>query len=150
MKLSLTPKGAHPDLFELGESDIRVTRKRRPQFETRSRIKDLSATYSVRGPKRINRSDFIGKLIAFSILPALFLYHCLDTGWMLAVLAAISATPLVLVILSALRRPITRLTFIERGDGNFAFFIPYYVDEEKAVLAFAQEIQRRIRNKKSA
>ena len=149
MNLSLEPKGHHPDLFELGPAEIRVRCRARPRFEARSPYKSLSATYQVSSSQPVKKVDFVGKLIAFSILPAVFLYYSIEVGWMLAVFAFVLATPLFFVIRSACRKATTRITFIEHADGDFAFYIPYYADEEAQVLEFVREIQRRIEKKKT-
>ncbi len=44
----------------------------------------------------------------------------------------------------------SRITFIERADGDFAFYIPYFAEEEAVVLEFVREIQLRIKNAKKA
>lgn len=148
MKLSLTPKGYHPDLFELEPAEIRIRSKAKPQIEARSPYASLSATYQMRGSQPLKKADFVGKLVAFSILPVMFLYYSIEVGWLLAVIALVLATPLFFVIRSAFRKPITQITFIERGDGDFAFYIPYFTEEEAEVLRFVREIQRRIENER--
>jgi hypothetical protein len=150
MNLSLEPKGHHPDLFELGPTEIRVQCRARPRFEVRSPYKSLSATYRVSSSQPIRKVDLVGKLIAFSILPALFLYYSIEVGWLLAVFAILLSTPLLFVIRSACRKATKDITFIEHADGDFAFYIPYYADEEARVLEFVREIQRRIENEKNA
>ena len=150
MKLTLTPKGHHPNLFELGPTEICIRSEAKPQVEARSPYKSLSATYRVRASQPIRKVDFVGKLVAFSILPVLFLYYSIDAGWLLAVLAIALATPLFFVIRSAVRKQVTRIIFNEHADGDFAFYIPYYAAEETAVLEFVREIQRRIEDEKNA
>lgn len=150
MNLSLIAKSGHPDLYELGPTEIRISSKRNSRFEIRSPYSSLSATYSIRGPKRLKKGDFAGKIIAFSILPILFIYYSFEVGWILAVFAIPLATPLFFVVRGAMRKPISILTFIERSDGDFAFHIPYYAEEEVAVMEFTKAIQARIQNENGA
>jgi hypothetical protein len=150
MKLCLSPKGGQPDLFELGPSEIRVRSQVKPRFESRSSYRSLSATYHVRAERRVRKADLIVKLVAFSILPAVFIYFSLDLGWLLVVLAVMLAAPLFFIIRSAMRKPLSRITFIEHADGDFAFYIPYYADEEAVALNLAREIQKRIESEKTA
>ena len=144
MELSLTPKGYYPDLFELGPEEIVVTSKAKPSFQTRSPYKNLSATYLLEGPKPMKKAELVSKIVLSSILPALFLYYSFEGGWGLALLALITATPIWFVLRGALRKPVTTLTFVEASDGDFAFYIPYYPEEEPAVQDFVREIQQRI------
>ncbi len=150
MKLCLSPKGGQPDLFELGPSEIRVRSQLKPEFEVRSPYKALSATYRVHADRTAKKRDLIAKLVAFSILPAVFLFYSVDVGWPLVGLALVFATPLFFVIRGALRKPVTRITFIEHADGDFAFYIPYYAEEKDVALSFAREIQKRIASEKKA
>jgi hypothetical protein len=146
MKLDLTPKCTGPDLFELEAEGIRVTSKTRRGFETRSPYGSLSSTYSLRRAPKTNKLEAFAKLAVLSAIPALFLYYSTAVGWPLAILALISAIPLLLMIRRVSRRPFASITFTERADGDFAFYIPFYPEEEPAVLDFVREIQKKIQN----
>ncbi|HSI15685.1 MAG TPA: hypothetical protein VK961_26800 [Chthoniobacter sp.] len=98
-------------------------------------------TYHVHSLRRENRT---AKMLIWSMIPATLIYWGVQAGWLLFVLAAITALPIFFWLRTLTLPPRKEVTFRDDEDGSCLFSIIYPESKEEKAMQFVRALTERL------